>query len=375
MSETAGRRIPEKSQERFYFPELDGLRFFAFLLVFIHHHPLFSTFPVLSIFHSFGWIGVDLFFALSAFLFTKLLMAEFHKTGTISFKKFYIRRIFRIWPVYFGLIAFSLALQIYFKGYVSRAIWLRLIGLFTFSDNIMTAFLDYNPMPYINHLWTITYEEQFYVFVPLMVLFLVRVRLKTKLISLVSIFILFNFIRWIMIAEKVPHPAIWVLPVTHFESILLGIAIGFGAFDFLLKKMSAHFLGILGLVFFVILSFFPQLNHISYLLILSYSLAGLSTSLILFSVSNSIWLKKILSAEFFVYLGKRSYGLYLFHIFGIGIISYCLKKFSFFPSNHFLSFILSLATTVLMSVISYRFLETPFLHWKKKFEVIVSRPI
>ena len=68
-----------KDAERIYFPELDGLRFFAFLLVFIHHHGLFSRIPYFSILHTNGWIGVDLFFALSAFLFTKLLIAEYDK--------------------------------------------------------------------------------------------------------------------------------------------------------------------------------------------------------------------------------------------------------------------------------------------------------
>ncbi len=63
-----------ETQKGIYFPELDGLRFLAFLLVFVHHHPLFSKIPVLSYLHTNGWIGVDLFFALSAFLFTKLLV-------------------------------------------------------------------------------------------------------------------------------------------------------------------------------------------------------------------------------------------------------------------------------------------------------------
>jgi peptidoglycan/LPS O-acetylase OafA/YrhL len=86
-------------QPRFYFPELDGLRFIAFALVFIHHAPSLNN-RVMGALHRFGWIGVDLFFALSAFLFVKILSKEFDKTGTITIGKFYIRRGLRIWPIY-----------------------------------------------------------------------------------------------------------------------------------------------------------------------------------------------------------------------------------------------------------------------------------
>jgi peptidoglycan/LPS O-acetylase OafA/YrhL len=375
MNEILNKRDKDKNIERIYFPELDGLRFFAFLLVFVHHHSLFAKIPYLSILHTNGWIGVDLFFALSAFLFTKLLIAEYNKTKTISFKKFYIRRIFRIWPIYFLFIGFSVAFLFFIKGSIDNIIGIRIIGLFTFSDNIMTAIYGYNPMPYVAHLWTITYEEQFYIFIPIIILLLVRSSVKTKLISLTTVFILFNVIRFALIANKVPHPAIWVLPITHFESIVLGIAIGFGGFDILLKRIKPLLVGLIGIVFFVLLCLLPNLDNISYWLILSYSLVGISTSLVLFSVSNSNYLKNIFSKELFVFLGKRSYGLYVYHLLGNGVASYMIAKITFLPSNSLASFIYSLSFTVIVSIISYKAIETPFLKLKKKFEVIISRPI
>ena len=72
----SGRNAVLNKKTALYFPELDGLRFFAFLLVFIHHHTLLSGIPFLDSIQHFGWIGVDLFFALSAYLFTKLLVTE-----------------------------------------------------------------------------------------------------------------------------------------------------------------------------------------------------------------------------------------------------------------------------------------------------------
>jgi peptidoglycan/LPS O-acetylase OafA/YrhL len=362
------------SSERIYFPELDGLRFLAFLLVFVHHHPYLNKIPSLLFLHTYGWIGVDLFFALSSFLFSKLLIAEFHKTKTISLKKFYMRRIFRIWPIYFLVIGISVVIYILNNGPLDYNIGLRIIGLFTFSENIMTAMYGYNPLPYLSHIWTITFEEQFYIFIPLIILQLIRSNKNFKIILLVAVFIIFNVIRLIFIAKNVPHPAIWVIPVTHFESIILGIVIGFGGFDFLLKKLNPNLIGAIGVLFFAILCFLPNLNHISNLLVISYTLVGLSTSLVLFSVSNSHFLKGIFSKEIFVFMGKRSYGLYVYHIMGNAVGSYLIST-SILPSSAFASFIYALSFTIIVSIISYKLIETPFLKLKKKFEVIVTRPI
>jgi peptidoglycan/LPS O-acetylase OafA/YrhL len=375
MNETLPDKGKDREKNRLYFPELDGLRFFAFLLVFLHHHELLSGIPYLSFLHTHGWIGVDLFFSLSAFLFTKLLIAEFQKTGSISFKKFYVRRIFRIWPIYVLFILFSIALYYYFGGSSGDHAGIRIIGLLTFSDNIMTAIYGYNPMPYIAHLWTITYEEQFYIFIPIIILSMVRSSAKRKLLFFVSVFGLLQLIRIVFIANQIQNPAIWVLPITHFESIVLGIALGFGGFDFLskwIKPIAALFLGV---ILFIMLGVFPKNDTISYWLIASYSLVGLSTSMVLYAVLNSNFLKTIFSKDLFVFLGKRSYGLYLYHLLGNGIASIIMAKATYLPQGHLASFFYSLTFTIVVSVLSYKYIETPFLKLKQRFEVVTSRPI
>src|SRR5690606_2476800 len=86
-------------------PELDGLRFIAFLLVFLHHLPFPSEWlarsPLLSRIHAFGWIGVDIFLVLSAYLLTRLAIEERRHTGRFDVVRFYMRRALRIWPLYF----------------------------------------------------------------------------------------------------------------------------------------------------------------------------------------------------------------------------------------------------------------------------------
>jgi peptidoglycan/LPS O-acetylase OafA/YrhL len=252
---------------------------------------------------------------------------------------------------------------------------MRIFGLIAFSDNIMTAIYGYNPLPYVAHLWTIAYEEQFYIFIPAIVLFLVRSSFKTKTISLIAVFILFNLVRFGMIFNDVPHPAIWVLPVTHFESIILGIVIGFGGYEFLLEKMSPLKIGLIGIIFFFLLYFFPPVTEISYWLMVSYLFVGISTSMVLFSVSNGKTLRKFFSKNIFVFLGKRSYGLYVYHFLGNGVANYMILSIPGLPSNSLFSFIYSFSFTVIASIVTYKIVETPFLKLKKNFEIIRSRPI
>ncbi len=368
-------KIKVNESERIYFPELDGLRFFAFLLVFVHHQSNFAKIPFLSILSSNGWIGVDLFFILSAFLFTKLLIAEFEKTKTINLKKFYIRRVFRIWPIYFLFIGFSIAIYFFTNNIFSNYIVIRIIGLFTFSDNIMTALYGYNPLPYLAHLWSITYEEQFYLFIPIVILSLVQSSHRKKITFLISIYLLFSAIRFSLITIKLSNQAIWVLPVTHFESILFGIIIGFGGLDFLFKKISALVLGIVGVLLLVLVYYLPNSNMVSYWLIIHYSCVGISTSMVLFAVLNSNYLKLFFSYDLFVFLGKRSYGLYLYHLFGNAFAIYLIKHISILPSTYLASFCYSLFFTISVSIVSYKLIETPFLTMKKKFEIVISRPI
>jgi peptidoglycan/LPS O-acetylase OafA/YrhL len=364
------------NSKRIYFPELDGLRFFAFFLVFIHHLPLFKQVPYLSTLFFYGWIGVDLFFALSAFLFTKLLIAEFNKTKTINIKKFYIRRIIRIWPIYFLFILFSVVFFILIQGQpITKEIGIRIFGLFAFSDNIISTVMGYNPLPFIPHLWTIAYEEQFYIFIPIIILILVRSSFKIKMVSLISVIILFNGIRLMMIIKNIPHPAIWVLPITHFESIIMGIVIGFGGFKCVQKKYFSGFFGLIGILLFLLITKLPSVEIISNHTILSYSLIGLCTSFVLFSVLNNNVLKRVFSIKLFVFLGKRSYGLYVYHIFGNNLAYKIPTYLPWLPSNSIAIVVYSLSSTIIISIISYKIIETPFLKLKKKFEMIVSRPI
>ena len=209
-----------------YFPTLDGLRFLAFMLVFIHH--MFPT-PdlILHTITNFGWGGVHVFFALSAFLLTRLLRAEHEKTGTISVGRFFMRRGLRIWPLYFVVIAGA------------TVIWgvrledtngiVRLLGLLTFTDNILTGLASheafpYNPNPYLMHLWTIGLEEQFYLILPFVLKATLGRKKLLKVILLVTLAV-FIILRGFAVAYGPPHPFLWT-SVFSADALVLGMLLG-----------------------------------------------------------------------------------------------------------------------------------------------------
>ena len=123
-------------------------------------------------------MGVDRFFVLSAYLLFALLHREHEATGQTDFKKFFIRRVLRIWPLFYVYIG---ACFVYFLvlGGKDPSVYGRTIGHLFFLDNFFTAFAgQYNPLNFTPHLWTIAFEEQIYLFMPLLFMAIVGLRQK-----------------------------------------------------------------------------------------------------------------------------------------------------------------------------------------------------
>ena len=356
-------------KSKFYLPELDGLRFFAFLLVFIHHSTYMSFSKYFSFLYQVGWIGVDLFFVLSAYLFTKLLQLEIENYKKIDIFKFYLRRIFRIWPTYFILVLFC-----YFFLSKELSNSFDLFGLITFSDNFFSIYRNqYNSIPGTPHLWTISYEEQFYIIVPFLIGFLCKNANKLKYLLL--IYLLLCFIKFVTVFNGINFLSRWTLVFTHFESILFGVF--FAVANINTNKFSKYgklFL-ILGLALFIPISKLFNNPEMSYWIFAKDFLIGLSTLLIFISVIYDSFLKMVFSFPVFVYLGKRSYGLYLYHMIGNIFGKYVIVAFKIVDNGILIQMIISFFSTIFISIISYKFIEIPFLKIKKRFEKIESRPI
>jgi len=363
-----------------YYSELDSLRFLAFLLVLIHHNPYPKFMTLWGILSKYGWMGVDLFLCLSAFLFARLLYVEFQEKGDINIGYFYLRRALRIWPLYFIFLGAMLIITIHENGWNS-IIMQRFIGMLTFTDNLASAVMGYNTVIlYSAHIWTISYEEQFYLIIPWVLRKFYQIKNSAIGAILVCTMLIGMLIRALFIYNQVGHPDIWVLPITHFESIFGGLIIGLGILDKYLKKIPGLILLLAGVFALFLVTVLPNVNKIQWHLMLTYPLIGIGTSLILIAVMqgnlgplSSVFKNKILG-----YLGKISYGLYVFHFVGLEL-SYKIidtfisqERLLFYPTTGLL---LGLVITVTIAMVSYQFLERPFLRLKERFTFIKSRPI
>src|ERR1700737_1527592 len=163
------------ANKRFYLPELDGLWFFAFLAVFLSHVAQFSNGAneakpaIIQIFNLIGRFGVDLFFALSAYLLTVLMIREKDRFGSLDVRAFYMRRLPRIWPLYFTWIAALMLTRHFWSDYS--------LGFFVpwllFAGNFQASLIEINSLV-ILPLWSLSVEEQFYLIWPLLVRNLTR---------------------------------------------------------------------------------------------------------------------------------------------------------------------------------------------------------
>ena len=210
---------PKAPPGKNYLPELDGLRFIAFLGVFLRHGlPIRVTGEIVSVgaVWDVGVFGVDLFFTLSAFLITRLLFAEQVVTGKISVRNFYFRRILRIWPLYFVFLALMWGLA-HFAGLdpIPSRYWCAFL---IFMGNWACAVWSY-PHSGIFPLWSVGVEEQFYLIWPWLVKRLSRRRFIWMCVSL---FALSLGVKAALALGGAVHPAAWCNTFGRLESIALG---------------------------------------------------------------------------------------------------------------------------------------------------------
>lgn len=169
-----------------YFPSLNGFRAISILLVLVDHFTFNYAhkfdYKILLI----GNLGVNIFFVISGFLITTLLLKEKARTGTISLRKFYVRRFFRIIPVSYLYIIVLIALNYFFNLHIS---WLGFLGAFLFLGNIGLFHNNW----YTSHYWSLAFEEQFYLVFPFILKKNFKFYVWFLLVMLLVIFVLRQF--------------------------------------------------------------------------------------------------------------------------------------------------------------------------------------
>ena len=377
------------ARRRFYLPQLDGLRFCAFSLVFLHHSPLFpGGSRVASSIKELGWIGVDLFFVLSAYLLVALLHREHADTGNTDFKKFFIRRVLRIWPLFYVYVGLCFLYFITVDGKDLSEVAGRTIGHLFLLDNFFTAFSgQYNPLNFTEHLWTIAFEEQFYLLIPLLFMAVVGLRRNPRLFTLAAIAIVLAqpIVRWGLTRFHNSELTLWVVPFLHSDTIVAGLLLGAGVGAGLKGRLPGDLLVAAGaLVLGVILFALPYDGFTSIWSargIHLFTLLALGFSLVLLGcLDDRSWTAWLLSRQPLVFLGRISYGLYVWHFvgnhFGPAWTRSWLSAHVNLDNPYFawLAAVLpALFLTVALSVLSYFALERPFLRIKSRFTLVPNR--
>lgn len=357
-----------------YVPALDGLRFCAFLLVFVHHLPRAAS-PWLAAVQDIGWVGVHIFLVLSAYLLTAILRAELDARGRIAVAKFYVRRILRIWPLYFAVCAASFGMAVLQHGWNAPDAW-RLAGLLLFVDNAVSGLLDFNPLPYVAHLWTLSLEEQFYILLPVLAWRWMRdARVLQQ--RLLTVWVIFVILRFISVLAGARHPFIWTA-LFSADSLLAGTALGAGLLDGLRQRAARQ--GALwragaiaaGVVLLGAGRGGPGIGINGPHQVVVYALVALGAAVLTLRVLDDPWLR-VLGAKPVRYAGKISYGLYVFHLGGIeaGLRAGAWLM----PTSWFTGAALSFVVTCALAAASYAWFETPFLRLKRRFETVKTRPI
>jgi peptidoglycan/LPS O-acetylase OafA/YrhL len=385
---TAVADLDKLQTQRFYQPELDTLRFFAFLGVFVFHviphdsnfylthHFLFPTVvPLVCAVSGAGAFGVDLFFALSAYLITILLIREEEIRGHIDIRAFYVRRILRIWPLYFFFIA--VAALVPFWDRTQHLSWAYIAGYLFLAGNWVYVWKGL-PHSVANPLWSVSIEEQFYLIWPLA---LRRMSRRQLISAVVGLLLLANVARVCLVFSHVLGAALEYNTFARLDAIALGILVAYvlGSDVPTLSLFARLALAGFSLSLWCIVAAYTELNAQTEVAPVLGTLLGrplvavAAAGLLIATIGAPAADAKILTNSLLIYLGRISYGLYVYHAAGLLVASH------FFRTNSvrgFAAFALSgLALTVIFSMISYRWLESPFLKLKERFSVVRSRPV
>ncbi len=389
--------------ESLYWPQLDGLRALAFLLVFMEHQspipitPQMAAIPglppVIALIYQamrWGWLGVDLFFVLSAFLITTLLLQERERFGTLSFSRFFIRRALRIWPLYFATLVLGFAvlpaLQYYEFPWGSPE-WKSMISSYLpayliFLGNLKQAVVQPAPLSFLLAIsWSVAMEEQFYVVWGLILKCCLRPAVLGWLITLG--FPATLGLRWLIYLQTHHQRAFYFNTFTHLDPILIGAGLALliqsgklGPAQ--LKRWGPALMATPLALFGLLVLLAPPLEQSHGSMVFILSLIALGAGMFLLALLYWEPAKRLFSHPLLVWLGQLSFGLYLLHPLGKDLGR--LLTMSVFEANlsaHLLfawGFYLmsSLLATILLAWLSWHLLEKHCNRLRKHFMRVPS---
>jgi len=355
-----------------YFTKLDTLRFVAFLLVFWSHAfsasfaNIIDNKVIQTIIDSLtrtGGIGVQVFFVISGFLITFLMIREEKTSGKINVPFFYIRRILRIWPIYFLILIPGIFIlpnlfdKFIFEGSIFK-------NLFFLNNFDMKSYNSAN----VGIAWSVAIEEQFYLVWPL-IFYLLR---NKKILLLFTVISFFSSVFFTILN---PYTSYY----HTFGNIRFLMAGSFGALvfskyedvfqnSFIMKPKNIYVAITFILLTIISIPFSKTIKHLSF--------SGLPL-LFLYIVINLIMQGSKQKAGVFSKLGKYTYGMYLYHLMILIFVQIVFDYLNLdYVKNGYLNIIIAFVTlfmTIAISYISYEYFEKYFLSFKNRFSIIKTR--
>lgn len=410
-----------------HFENLDSLRFIAFFSVFCLHMVSFGLYYNGEEWYQWietslirnGDLGVNFFFTLSGFLITNLLIQEKEDYGRINMGGFYARRFLRIWPLYYvlilvGFVAIPMVLRVYpqfnpFSPDFSIIPYDRLWKYLTFLVNFDIVY-DVYPIPVLAILWSISVEEQFYIFWPALIAFVPRKYMVYALFTVLIGAAAYRFFQWHEVASlfntyqlgnvDVPHPGDVVErystlnrqatlttrfhTLSIFSDIAMGALLAFGLYyyqsvrDYFYKlpRKSIVLPYIAAIVLVTIRETTYSLRFYSIIDWVNAIEPALFSFIFAFIIGEQHYSKesffKFGRLKWISAMGKYSYGLYIWHLVVIWVVFFLFKALHLQPEVDspwvFLSqIVLCFAGTLGMAWLSYHYVETPFLRFRNRF--------
>jgi peptidoglycan/LPS O-acetylase OafA/YrhL len=360
-----------------YFPSLNGIRALAAILVCVGHIDEWSyRFGLESTEYykkQMGAYAVVMFFVLSGFLITYLLLKEKEKYGTISYTKFYTRRILRIWPVYYIVLFIGALLVIAFASQLShtRNIYVTFLFYFFMVPNVVHNF-GYRA-DLFGVLWSIGAEEQFYAVWP----FIIKnskVIIRSILI-LLCLYLAIKFILTTQINSTIKFHK-WLYFMSYDNMLVGAIAAWLYHKKHMLLKILYHPVTQVICWLFLLISIFYEPIHIPILPSFDRNYHAVIYAIIILNVGTNP--KTIVSLENKIcnFLGKLSYGIYAYHFIVLFLLSLAVKDYLVYIESDLLKrilmYVFGLGGTVLISYLSFTYIESWFLRKKEKFMLIKS---
>ncbi len=353
--------------KRHYLPVLDGLRAVAIASVLLFH----ATYGRLSG----GLLGVDLFFVLSGYLITRLLLQEFQDTGRIRIGFFYARRALRLYP---ALLCAVLVTGLFW--------WLPSVGHSTSYLKASSAALFYfgnfvrQHIGALGHTWSLAIEEQFYLLWPFLLVALMRqISTHALLAACIVLVATSSLLRMLLYIEMPSDPLdLYAFTPTRIDSLFLG-AIGgvltqtsptVVRFEEIAGRFRFAEFSMIALVVLTCTVKYPA----PWLFLWGYTVIGAICLLLTVSVAavtDRTLLLRLLSNRRVVWVGRRSYGLYLYHYPVFALIEPFRQPGS--KPNAVIVSIFRLFAVFVIAELSYRYIELPWLRKKEKFRVNEKR--